>query len=45
MYNVKRVPRIFVISDGHVYVVHNNFLPENYELLRQALEELVPRNE
>ena len=41
MYNVKRVPRIFVISDGRVYLVHNTFLPANYELLRQALEELV----
>ncbi len=45
MYNVKRVPRIFVISNGQVYLVHNNFLPENYELLRKALEELVPQNE
>jgi hypothetical protein len=45
MYNVKRVPRIFVISNGRVYLVHNNFLPENYELLRKALEELVPQNE
>jgi hypothetical protein len=42
MYNVKRVPRIFVISDGEVYLVHNNFLPENYEILRETLSGLVP---
>ncbi len=41
IYNVKHVPRIFVISDGQVYLVHNTFLPENYELLREALVELV----
>jgi AhpC/TSA family len=41
-YNVKRVPRIFIISDGRVYVVQNDFLPVNYDLLRGALEELVP---
>jgi hypothetical protein len=46
IYNVKRVPRIFLISDGRIYLVHNNFLPENYEILRQALTELVsPDNE
>jgi hypothetical protein len=44
-YNVKRVPRIFVISDGRVYAVQNNFLPENYELLREVLQELVPFEE
>ena len=41
MYNVKHVPRIFIISDGRVYLVHNNFLPENYDLLRENLEGLV----
>lgn len=41
MYNVKRVPRIFVISDGRVELVHNTFLPGNYDLLREDLEELV----
>jgi hypothetical protein len=41
LYNVKRVPRIFVISDGQVYLVHNNFLPENYEILRETLTGLV----
>ena len=40
LYNVKRVPRIFVISDGRVYLVHNNFLPENYEILRKSLLDL-----
>ena len=46
IYNVKRVPRIFLISDGRVYLVHNNFLPENYEILREALSELLsPDNE
>jgi hypothetical protein len=45
MYNVKRVPRIFIISDGRVYTVQNTFLPENYELLRGALEELVSQDE
>ena len=46
LYNVKRVPRIFIISDGKVYLVHNNFLPENYEILREALSGLVsPDNE
>jgi hypothetical protein len=45
IYNVKHVPRIFVISDGQVYLVHNNFLPENYDLLREALEQLVSPDE
>lgn len=45
MYNVKHVPRIFVISDGRVHLVHNNFLPENYELLREDLEQLVSPEE
>lgn len=45
MYNVKRVPRIFIISDGQVYMVQNNFVPENYDVLRDALEELVSPKE
>lgn len=44
MYNVKRVPRIFIISDGQVYLVHNNFLPENYEILKETLSGLVSPN-
>jgi hypothetical protein len=44
-YNVKRVPRIFIISDGRVYAGQNTFLPENYELLRGALTELVSPDE
>lgn len=45
LYNVKRVPRTFIISDGQVYAVQNTFLPENYELLRDALAELVSPGE
>lgn len=45
MYNVKHVPRIFIISEGQVYAVQNAFLPENYELLRDALAELASPTE
>ncbi len=45
MYNVKRVPRIFIVSDGLVHTVQNTFVPENYDLLRDDLSELVSSEE
>ena len=40
LYNVKRVPRLFVIQDGEVEFVYNNYNEENQKLLREKLEEL-----
>lgn len=42
LYNVKRVPRLFVIRDGEVAFVYNNYNEENRELLEEKLEELTP---
>lgn len=41
LYNVKRVPRLFVIQNGEVKFVYNVYNAENHELLRERLEELV----
>jgi thiol-disulfide isomerase/thioredoxin len=32
LYNVKRVPRLFLISDGRIELVQNGFQPDNEEL-------------
>lgn len=40
LYNVKRVPRLFVIEDGEVAFVYNSYNEANQELLKEKLEEL-----
>ena len=42
LYNVKRVPRLFVIQDGRVEFVYNSHNEENQVLLEETLRELVP---
>ena len=41
MYNVKRVPRLFLISDGTIELVQNGYHPENEELLREELDQVL----
>jgi peroxiredoxin len=38
MYNVKRVPRLFLISDGEIRLVQNGHYSENEERLREELD-------
>ncbi|MGF1472247.1 MAG: TlpA family protein disulfide reductase [Rubrobacteraceae bacterium] len=40
LYNVKRVPRLFLIKDGRILAVQNNHYEENEKLLRDELEEI-----
>jgi thiol-disulfide isomerase/thioredoxin len=42
MYNVKRVPRLFLISDGTIEMVQNGYYPENEERLREKLDQVLP---
>lgn len=42
-YNVKRVPRLFVVQDGRVELVLNGYYPENDEFLRDELAEILNR--
>jgi peroxiredoxin len=42
LYNVKRVPRLFVIKDGTVRMAYDDFSPEGYEEVRKTLEQLAP---
>ena len=37
LYNVKRVPRTFLIRDGRIELVQNGFLPENERSLEEEL--------
>lgn len=39
MYNVNRVPRLFLISNGRIVLVQNGFYPENTKHLEAALTE------
>ena len=41
LYNVKRVPRLFLIQNGEVKFVYNEYNEENQRLLEQRLEELM----
>lgn len=47
-YNVKQVPRLFLIVDGEIRLVQNGFYPENEEQLEDEiagiLEESTPRS-
>lgn len=42
MYNVKRVPRLFLISDGTIELVQNGYYQENEERLREELDRVLP---
>ena len=41
MYNVKRVPRLFLVSDGTIDLVQNGYYPENEERLREELDQVL----
>ncbi len=38
LYNVKHVPRLFLIQDGKIKLVQNGYYPENEENLEEALK-------
>lgn len=40
-YNVKRVPRLFLISDGTIQLVQNGFYEENEEQLEDELARII----
>lgn len=40
LYNVKRVPRLFLIEDGRIRAVQNNYHEDNRKDLEAALEEI-----
>ena len=44
LYNVKRVPRLFLISEGRIELAQNGFHPENEEL-REELDRILPTTE
>lgn len=44
LYNVKRVPRTFLIRDGNVVLVQNGYYEENKEDLAEALDETLERS-
>lgn len=41
LYNVKRVPRTFLIQDGRVELVQNGFLPENEQQLEDEIARIL----
>jgi hypothetical protein len=41
MYNVKRVPRLFLINNGTIEMVQNGYYPENEERLREELDQVL----
>ena len=41
MYNVKRVPRLFLISDGEIRLVQNGHYSENEKRLREELDQIL----
>lgn len=44
MYNVKRVPRLFLVKDGTVRLAQDNFYGENVQDMRQALDSTLQAN-
>jgi thiol-disulfide isomerase/thioredoxin len=42
LYNVKRVPRLFLIENGTIELVQNGYYPENEERLREELDRILP---
>lgn len=41
LYNVKRVPRLFLISDGKIELVQNGYYLESEEQLREELDQIL----
>lgn len=41
MYNVKRVPRLFLINDGIIEMVQNGYYPQNEERLQEELDRVL----
>jgi thiol-disulfide isomerase/thioredoxin len=41
MYNVKRVPRLFLVHDGTIEMVQNGYYPENEERLQEELDKIL----
>lgn len=41
LYNVKRVPRLFLIKDGTIDLVQNGYYPQNEEQLREELDQVL----
>ena len=41
LYNVKRVPRLFLIKDGRIVLVHNGYYDDNEKLLKDQLRGLL----
>lgn len=44
-YNVKRVPRLFVIHDGEISLVQNGYYEENRRQLEEKLDEFVEQDQ
>lgn len=38
LYNVKRVPRLFLVRDGRIVLVHNTYHADNEEYIEKALD-------
>lgn len=45
LYNVKRVPRLFLIDNGRVEFVYNNYHEENQKLLEDRITQLLSEKE
>jgi len=45
LYNVKRVPRLFVVKDGEVQFVQNGYYEENSEQLEAKLREILAEDD
>jgi len=41
IYNVKKVPRLFLINDGTIELVQNGYYPQNEERLREELDRVL----
>lgn len=41
LYNVKRVPRLFLIENGRIVLVHNGYYEDNEKYLEEELKELI----
>jgi len=44
MYNVKRVPRLFLVHDGTIKLVQNGYYAENEKSLREELDRIIEEN-
>ncbi len=44
MYNVKRVPRLFLIDDGTIEMVQNGYYAQNEKTLREELDRIIEEN-